>query len=257
MLMCLDVGNTQIHGGIYEGAALKFQFRRNTSVGLSSDELGVFLRSVLRENGVDHNEITDIAICSVVPHMDYSLKSACIKYFTEKVMFVRPGLKTGLRIKYSNPLEVGADRIVNSVAAKNIYPDKNLIVVDFGTATTLDAISKEGDYLGGAILGGAKLMVSALESKTARLPSVEIKKPENACGVTTVESIQSGLYWSTFGGVKELIHQITKEKFRGDPPIVIGTGGMGQLFRESGLFEVYTPELVLKGLYDLHKKNCS
>lgn len=255
MLMCLDVGNTQIHGGIYADGDLKFQFRRNTSTGLSSDELGVFLRSVLRENEVNPEEIKNIAVCSVVPHMDYSLKSACIKYFTERVMFVRPGLKTGLRIKYLNPLEVGADRIVNAVAARNLYPGRNIIIVDFGTATTLDAVTKGGDYLGGAILGGAKLMVSALESQTARLPSVEIKKPSQACGVTTVESIQSGLYWSTFGGVKELIHQISKEKFKNDLPIVIGTGGMGQLFRDSGLFEVYTPELVLKGLYDLHEKN--
>jgi type III pantothenate kinase len=253
--MCLDVGNTQIHGGIYEGDELKFQFRQNTSTGLSSDEIGVFLRAVLRENDIIPENISNIAVCSVVPHMDYSLKSACIKYFTEDVMFVRPGLKTGLRIKYLNPQEVGADRIVNAVAAKNLYPNKNILVVDFGTATTLDAISKNGDYLGGAILGGAKLMVSALESKTARLPSVEIKKPKQACGVTTVESIQSGLYWSTFGGVKELIHQITKEKFSDEPPVVIGTGGLGQLFRDANLFEVYTPDLVLKGLYDLHKKN--
>ncbi len=255
MLMCLDVGNTQIHGGVYFGEELKFQFRQNTSAGLSSDEIGVFLRAVLRENDINPEDISNIAVCSVVPHMDYSLKSASIKYFTEKVMFVRPGLKTGLRIKYLNPLEVGADRIVNAVAAKNLYPDTNILVVDFGTATTLDAVSNKGDYLGGAILGGAKLMVSALESKTARLPSVEIKKPAQACGTTTVESIQSGLYWSTLGGVKELISQISNEKFKDDEFVVIGTGGMGQLFKDANLFEVYTPELVLKGLYDLYQKN--
>lgn len=255
MLMCLDIGNTQIHGGVYDKKELKFQFRKNTSTGLSSDELGVFLRNVLRENSIDPNQIEDIAVCSVVPHMDYSLKNACVKYFTERVMFVKPGLKTGLRIKYLNPLEVGSDRIVNAVAAKNMHSNKNILVVDFGTATTIDAISKNGDYLGGAILGGAKLMVSALESKTARLPSVQIKKPTQACGVTTVESIQSGLYWSTFGGVKELISQITQEKFTDDPPVLIGTGGVGQLFRESGLFEHYVPDLVLKGLFDLYEKN--
>ncbi len=257
MLMCLDVGNTQIHGGVYIREDLKFQFRQNTSTGLSSDEVGVFLRTVLRENNINTEKISAIAVCSVVPHMDYSLKSACIKYFTKKVMFVQPGLKTGLRIKYLNPLEVGADRIVNSVAAKNLYPNKNILIVDFGTATTLDAISKEGDYLGGAILGGAKLMISALENKTARLPSVEIKKPMKVCGTTTVESIQSGLYWSTLGGIKELIKQITLDKFKADAPIVIGTGGVGQLFRDTKLFQVYMPELVLKGLYDLYQKNHS
>lgn len=255
MLMCLDVGNTQIHGGVYQDRELKFQFRKNTSFGLSSDELGVFLRNVLRENHILPELIQDIAICSVVPHMDYSLNNACVKYFTDRLLFVKPGVRTGLRIKYSNPLEVGADRIVNAVAAKKLFPSKNIIVVDFGTATTLDAISKNGDYLGGAILGGAKLMVSALESKTARLPSVEIKKPLQACGQSTVESIQSGLYWSTFGGVKELIKQISAEKFETDSPIVIGTGGLGQLYRESGLFEIYVPELVLNGLLEVYEKN--
>lgn len=255
MLLCLDVGNTQIHGGLYKDKELLFQFRKNTTKDMSSDELGVFFRSVLRENGIDPTQVNDIAVCSVVPHMDYSLKSACLKYFTDKVMFVKPGLKTGLRIKYLNPAEVGADRVVNAVAAKELYPEKNILVVDFGTATTIDAISKEGDYLGGAILGGALLMASALGSQTAKLPSVRILEPEHACGTTTVESIQSGLYWSSFGGVKELLKQITLERFSKDAPIVIGTGGVGQLFKETGLFEVYVPELVLDGLEALYRKN--
>ena len=255
MLLCLDVGNTQIHGGVYEREHLKFQFRKNTSTGLSSDELGVFFRSVLKENGYDHKEISNIAICSVVPHMDYSLNNACSRYFSGSVMMVKPGLKTGLRIKYLNPTEVGADRVVNAVAARHLFPEKNILVVDFGTATTIDAVSKSGDYLGGAILGGAKLMVSALESKTARLPSVEILKPEVACGVTTVGSIQSGLYWSTLGGVRELNQKITEEKFSDELPVVVGTGGVGKLFEGAGLFEHYRPELVLLGLKQLHLKN--
>ena len=171
------------------------------------------------------------------------------------MLLVKAGLKTGLRIKYLNPTEVGADRVVNSIAAKHLYPDQNILIVDFGTATTIDALSKNGDYLGGAILGGAKLMVSALESKTARLPSVEIIKPEKACGVTTAQSIQSGLYWSTLGGVKELNQKITKEQFSSEHPIVIGTGGLGRLFEGSELFDVYKPDLVLIGLREFYRKN--
>jgi len=187
--------------------------------------------------------------------MEYSLNNACLRYFTDDVLSVKTGVKTGLRIKYLNPAEVGSDRVVNAVAARKLFPDQNILVVDFGTATTIDAISKDGDYLGGAILGGAKLMVSALESKTARLPSVEIIKPDRACGVTTAQSIQSGLYWSTLGGVKELNRQITKEQFGGVDPLIIGTGGVGKLFEESQLFDHYIPDLVLYGLKEIYSKN--
>lgn len=255
MLLCLDVGNTQIHGGIFKNDKLKFQFRKNTYAGLSSDELGVFLRSVIRENNIDPQDIHRVAICSVVPHMDYSLNSAAIKYFGSEGLFIKPGVKTGLNIKYANPAEVGADRIVNGVAAKEIFPDRNILIIDFGTAATIDAISKEGDYLGGAILGGPKLMISALESKTARLPSVEILKPQKACGQTTIESIQSGMYWSMLGGVRELCERITQEKFAGDAPVILGTGGVGKLYEGEGLFELYKPELVLEGLRLIYEKN--
>lgn len=255
MLMCLDVGNSQIHGGVYQGEELKFQFRKNTSAGLSSDELGVFLRSVVRENQAEPSDIHKVSICSVVPHMDYSLKNACQRYFCKDVLFVRPGVKTGIRIKYSNPTEVGADRIVTALAAKQTYPDKNLLIVDFGTATTVDAVTKDGDYLGGAILGGAKMMVSALDTNTAKLPSVEIVKPQNSCGQSTVESIQSGLYWSTVGGIKEIIAQISKERFDGEQPLVLATGGLAKLFEGSGLFETYIAELALEGLRIVYHKN--
>ena len=255
MLMCLDVGNTQVHGGIFKGDELLFQFRKNTSSGLSSDELGIFLRGVLRENKVDPKSIEAVSVCSVVPHMDYSLKSAIRRYFTDKMIFVQPGVKSGLRIKYLNPSEVGADRIVTALAAKTLYPDRQLLVVDFGTATTVDAINKEGDYLGGAIFSGAKLMGESLETKTAKLPSVEIVKPEKACGQTTVKSIQSGLYWSTVGAVKELTVKLTDEVFFNEKPLVVATGGMGKVFSEAEIFDHYHPDLVLKGLYDIFQKN--
>ena len=255
MLMCLDVGNTQVHGGIFKSDTLLFQFRKNTSSGLSADELGIFLRGVLRENKVDPKNIEAVSVCSVVPHMDYSLKSAIRRYFTDKMIFVQPGVRSGLRIKYSNPAEVGADRIVTALAAKTLYPGRELLVVDFGTATTVDAINKNGDYLGGAIFSGAKLMGEALETKTAKLPSVEIVQPESVCGQTTVKSIQSGLFWSTVGAVKELTHRLTGEVFEGEKPIVVATGGMGKVFSDSKIFDHYHPDLALKGLYDIFLKN--
>ena len=255
MLMCLDVGNSQIHGGIFKDNELLFQFRKNTSSGVSSDELGIFLRSVLRENITDPKLISAVSICSVVPHMDYSLKSAIKRYFTDHLLFVQPGVKSGLRIKYGNPAEVGADRIVTGLAAQSFYPDRDLLVVDFGTATTVDAISKNGDYLGGSILGGTKLIVSALESKTAKLPSVEIIKPKKACGNSTVTSIQSGIYWSMVGGVKQISEKIAEEVFDGKKPLIVGTGGVGKVFLDAEIFDHYIPDLVLQGLRIVYDKN--
>lgn len=255
MLMCLDVGNSQIHGGIFQNNELLYQFRKNTSTGLSSDEFGIFLRSVLRENKTEPKLIKAVSICSVVPHMDYSLKSAIKRYFTDQLTFVQPGVKSGLRIKYGNPAEVGADRIVTGLAAQNVYPNKDLLVVDFGTATTVDAISKDGDYLGGSILGGAKLVVSALESKTAKLPSVEIIKPRRACGKSTVTSIQSGIYWSMVGGVKQISEKIAEEVFNGEKPLIVGTGGVGKVFIDAEIFDHYLPDLVLQGLRLVYEKN--
>ena len=255
MLMCLDVGNTQVHGGLFKSNNLLFQFRKNTSSGLSSDELGIFLRGVLRENKVDPKSIEAVSVCSVVPHMDYSLKSAIRRYFTSKMIFVQPGIRSGLRIRYANPTEIGADRIVTALAAKTLYPERELLVVDFGTATTVDAINKEGDYLGGAIFSGAKLMGEALETKTAKLPSVEIIQPDKACGQTTVKSIQSGLFWSTVGAVKEITQRLTEEVFPNKKPLIVATGGMGKVFSKSDIFDHYHPDLVLKGLYDIYQKN--
>jgi len=257
MLLCLDVGNTQIHGGIFNNNELKFQFRKSSHIGMSSDEIGIFLRNVLRENKIEPSLISEVAICSVVPHVDYSLKNACIKYFSNKVLFVKPGIKTGLKIRYLNPAEVGADRIANAVGARTAFPGRDLMIIDFGTATTIDIVTKEGDYLGGAIMAGAKLMVSALESKTARLPSIELVKPLSSCGQTTAESMQSGIYWSIYGGLKELVLQIQNERFANsdEKALVIGTGGLARLFEDAELFEVQIPELVLQGLRILNDKN--
>ena len=248
MILALDVGNSQVYGGVFEGNQMLLSFRRNSKQGSSSDEVGIFLRTVLRENGIDPSRIEKIALCSVVPDVVYSLRGACRKYFDLEPFILQAGVRSGLKIKYRNPLEVGADRIANAIAGAHLYPEKDLIIVDLGTATTFDAITQEKEYLGGAIIAGLRLCMEALEAKTAKLPSVEIVAPADSLGRSTVESIQSGLYYGHVGQVRELTDRLTKECFGKRRPIIIGTGGFASLFERERIFDVILPDLVLKGL---------
>lgn len=248
MILCLDVGNTQIYGGLFDKDKMVLSFRKNSKSGASSDETGIFLRSAIRENGYDPSKIHQIAICSVVPEVIYSLRGACMKYFNLNPFILQAGVKTGLKIKYRNPLEVGSDRIANSIAASHLYPNKNIIIVDLGTATTFCAVTGEKEYLGGSIVAGLRLCMEALESKTAKLPSVEIIAMHEALGRSTIESIQSGLYFSHLGAMKEIIDRMTKECFQNERPIIIGTGGFSSLFEKEKVFDVVIPDLVLKGM---------
>lgn len=247
MILSLDVGNTQIYGGVFEGEKMLLSFRRNSKQGSSSDEVGVFLRMVLRENNIEPKRIKQIVLCSVVPEVIFSLKGACQKYFNITPFILQAGVKTGLRIRYRNPLEVGADRIANSIAATNLYPNHNLVIVDLGTATTFCAVTKTRDYLGGSIIAGLKLSMESLEAKTAKLPSVEIVAMNEVLGQSTVESLQSGLYYGHLGAMREIIHRMTKECFNDEKPIVIGTGGFSSLFENEKVFDYIAPDLVLKG----------
>ena len=255
MLLCLDVGNSQIHCGVFDGDELSLQFRRTSTVRSSSDELGVFLRGALRENGILPEQITGIAVCCVVPDMLYSLRSCCQKYFTIDPLIMRPGIKTGLRIRYKDPKEVGADRIADAMGALKLYPDRNLIVVDFGTATTVCAVSKDREFLGGNIIPGVRLAMEALDEKTAQLPSVEIVPVQTSIGRTTVESIQSGLFWSNVGMVKELVSRMSAEAFSDDAPVVIATGGFAHLFDSAELFDDVVSDLILIGLQEAVRLN--
>ncbi|MEK2689124.1 type III pantothenate kinase [Bdellovibrio sp. GT3] len=248
MILCLDVGNTQIFAGLFDKDKMVLSFRKNSKSGASSDETGIFLRTAIRENGFDPALVKQIAICSVVPEVIYSLRGACMKYFNINPFILQAGVKTGLRVKYRNPSEVGADRIANSVAGAHLYPNKNLIIVDLGTATTFCAVSKEKDYLGGSIVAGLRLCMEALESKTAKLPSVEIVSMHEALGRTTIESIQSGLYYGHLGTMKEIIARVTRECFPDEQPFVIGTGGFSSLFEKEKVFDAIIPDLVLKGM---------
>ncbi len=248
MIMCLDVGNSQIYGGIFADDQILFQFRRNSLGGSSSDEYGLFLRGVLRENGFDPQKVEKIALCTVVPQVVHSLKNCCLKYFEKSPFVLQAGVKTGLKINYRNPLEVGADRIANSIAATHLYPNQNLIVIDLGTATTFCVITASRQYLGGCIMAGLKISMEALENRTSKLPSVELVQPKQVLGRSTVESIQSGLYYGHVGAIQKIVHKLREEALDGAPTQVIGTGGLSSLFENESVFDVIIPDLVLIGL---------
>jgi len=248
MLLCLDVGNSQIFGGIYQQDLLKLHFRHDSKQSFTSDQLGIFLRAVLKENDIAPDLIQAIVICSVVPNLDYSVRAACVKYFKKDPLFITHQSQLGLNIQYQNPKEVGADRLATAVAAKAHYPDQNLIVVDLGTATTFDVISRDNDYLGGVILPGIRLSMEALQSKTAKLSSVEIIKPEKIIGRATMESLQSGLFYGQIGMIRELSKKVAEEAFKNESVQLIGTGGFAHLFEAENIFNEIIPHLVLEGL---------
>ncbi len=248
MLLCLDIGNSQLFGGVYDGEDLKTTFRRTSSIRGSSDEFATFFRAVLGENGICPEEIDMAGICSVVPDVVHSLRNCFRKYFRFEPFLLQPGAKTGLKVRYRNPLEVGADKIANAIGGLTRFPGRNLLIVDFGTATTLCAVSREKEYLGGIITPGIHTSMAALESKTARLPAVEIIRPAEILGRSTVESIQSGLYYGTLATVRSLAAMVTEAHFAHDKPFVLGTGGFGRLFEKEQLFDAFLPDLPLIGL---------
>jgi type III pantothenate kinase len=248
MLLALDVGNSQIFGGLFRDGALAVRFRKPTGHATSSDELGLFLRAVLRENGHDPRGVTGIALCSVVPELAHSLRSCCRKYFALDPFILQAGAKTGLSIRYRNAMELGSDRIANAIAATHLHPDRNVIVVDLGTATTYDVIAAGRIFLGGIILPGVRISMEALETQTARLPSVEIVRAAELIGRSTVEGIQSGLYFGNLAMLRELTRDIKQRAFHGDEAVVVGTGGFSHLFQRDQVFDVVEPDLILLGL---------
>ncbi len=255
MILCLDIGNTQLYAGLYKDEKVIFRFRKVLDKGISSDEIGIFLKSAIRENGYNPEDIEHIAYCSVVPDVNHSIENSCRHYFNIEPFSLKPGAKTGLKIKYTNPGEVGADRIANAIGAYTLFPDKDIIIADFGTATTFDILTSQREYLGGAIVPGMKIAMQALEERTAKLPKVEIIKPTRSCGRSTVESIQSGLFYGNLGIIKEITKTITRENFKSEKPIIIGTGGFSGLFRDSGVFDKIIPDLVLDGIYKAQELN--
>lgn len=255
MILCLDVGNSQILGGLFQDEKIVHRFRKSSKFGNTSDEMGLFLKNVIREQGYDPNQIKAVAYCSVVPELNYSLTNAIKKYFDCEPFVLGPGVKSGLKIKYKNPVEVGADRIANSIAAVNQWPQKNLIIADLGTATTLCVVSQNKEYLGGVIFAGIRLCMEALESKTAKLPTVEILQPTEALGRSTVESIQSGLFYGHYHMLSGVVESLKKQCFADEEVVVVGTGGFSRMFEKTNLFQKMDSDLVLKGVYQALKMN--
>jgi len=253
MLLAFDVGNTTIAIGLFRGKKLVKSWKIKTDNDTTADEYGAVLLDLIEIAGLEAGKVTGAIISSVVPPLTPVIEEVCRTYFATTASVVGPGLKTGMPILYENPLEVGADRITASVAAFEKYGGP-LIVLDFGTATTFDAVSAKGEYLGGAIAPGIRISAEALYLKTARLPRIEIRKPKRAIGRTTVSSMQSGLYFGYIGLVTKTIEEIRKEL--GKDARVIATGGFGgQIASELTEIQAYEPDLVLEGLRIIHERN--
>lgn len=255
MLLCLDTGNTQIHGGVFDGEELLCQFRKSTHPLGSTDELGVFFSTVLSAQDIDPARITAVSMCSVVPAALHSLRGVGEKYFGVEPFVLQAGVKTGLKVRYRNPHEVGSDRIATAIAAAHRFPAQDFIVVDCGTATTFDVVKADGDYLGGVILPGVGISAETLASHTAKLPRVEIIRPLGVLGRSTTESIQSGLFHGHVGAIRHLLRELIKENLSGGSPRIIGTGGFARMFEEAGIFDEIVPDLVLRGLKRAYEMN--
>ena len=253
MLLAFDVGNTTIAVGVFRGRKLVRSWKVRTDAGKTADEYGAVLINLMQVAGVPPAKIDAAVVSSVVPPLTPVIEETCRAYFGAEARVVGPGLKTGMPILYENPLEVGADRITAAVAAFEKYGGP-LIVLDFGTATTFDAVSAKGEYLGGAIAPGIQIAAEALTLKTARLPRIEVRKPKKAIGRTTVASMQSGLYFGYIGLVTTIVEEVRKEL--GREARVVATGGFGsQVAAELPLIEAYEPDLVLEGLRIIHERN--
>ncbi len=253
MLLVVDIGNTNTVIGVYQGDRLLANWRLATDRLKTTDEYGILLKNMFQESELKASAVTASIVSSVVPPVTGLFTGMIEKYFGVRSLEVGPGIKTGLTIKYENPREVGADRVVNAVAAIKLY-GAPLIVVDFGTATTFCAIAPQGDYLGGAIAPGLGITSEALFIRTAKLPRVEIIRPRTIIGRNTVNSIQSGLYFGYIGLVESLITRI-KAEMNCDPK-VIATGGLAELIAgDTKMIDQINPYLTLEGLRFIHEMN--
>jgi type III pantothenate kinase len=253
MLLAVDIGNTNIALGIFDGKKLPHHWKIRSEREKTSDEYEIVLINLLSLVHLEVEDIKSVIISSVVPPLTPVFQDLSQELLGVRPLVIGPGLKTGMPILYENPQEVGADRVVASVAAFEKYGGP-VIVVDFGTATTFDAVSVQGEYLGGAIAPGIQIAAEALYLKTAKLPRIEIKKPRQAIGRTTVTSMQSGLYFGYIGLVSNIINEISKELEGGTN--VVATGSFAsQIHSDLGQIAHLEPFLVLEGLRIIHERN--
>ena len=253
MLLAIDIGNTNIILGMFEDKELRATWRIATGIHRMADEYAVILLSLLRQQGLDAPDVTEVALCSVVPPLTAVFEELCQQYCHVSPLVVRAGVKTGVRIRMDNPAEVGADRIVDAAAAHHLYGGP-VIIVDFGTATTFDTVSREGDYLGGAIAPGLSTAAESLYIQAAMLPRVELTRPERAIGTNTIAAMQSGLVFGYVGLIEGIIARIQQEL--GEKAKVVATGGYAELIaKETSVIDVVNTDLTLIGLRLIYLMN--
>jgi type III pantothenate kinase len=253
MLLAIDVGNTNVTLGVYDGAHLRATWRFATDVDRLPDEYGVLILSLLQHDGLTSADVTEAVMASVVPDLDPVFQRICNRFFGVSALDVTAGVRTGLRILYDTPRDVGADRVADAVAAITLYGPP-LIVVDLGTATVFDAINKEGDYLGGALAPGLGIASEALFRRAARLYRVELVRPPSPIGRNTVNAMQSGILFGYVGLVEGIVGRM-KEELGGEAK-VIGTGGWAEIIRrETDVIDIVNPDLTLEGLRIIHELN--
>lgn len=253
MICVIDVGNTNIALGLYDKETLLYHWRISTDRRKTEDEYGMIIKSLMENNNVPAQSVEGIIISSVVPSMMFVFEHMCKKYFNLSPMVIGPGIKTGLNIRYDSPRDVGADRIVNAVAALHQY-NGPLVIVDFGTATTFCYIDSSNQYAGGAIAPGLTISTEALYNHASKLPRVEISKPESVVGKNTVHAMQSGIYYGFVGQVDGIVSRMIDQADQ--TPFVIATGGLAKLIsKDSKTINKADPFLTLKGLKVIYEKN--
>lgn len=253
LILVLDVGNTNIVLGVYHRDQLKYHWRMQTNRHKTEDEYGMGIKMLFQHEGIQFKDIQGVIISSVVPPLMFTLEKMCEKYFHVNPKIVGPGIKTGLNIKYDNPREVGADRIVNAVAGIHEYGSP-LIIVDFGTATTFCYINEKSEYMGGVIAPGIGISTEALYNRAAKLPRIEITHVDEIIGKNTVAAMQAGILFGFVGQVESIVQRIMNTCQT--KPTVIATGGLANLIAmETEMIDIVDPDLTLKGLQLIYKRN--
>ena len=254
MIFAMDIGNTNIKAAVFDGDRLLKKWRCATNLTMTSDQYGILMADLFRYHELNIREIEGIMISSVVPTINYTIEHMCRDYFGKEPRLLVPGMKTGLNIRYENPRELGSDRIANAVAVATLYGGPS-IFIDFGTATTYGVVSERGEFLGGAIAPGLRMMNAALASGTAKLPSIELVFPPRVIGRTTVTNIQAGILYGYMGSVEKIVNEMKREL--GCPQArVIATGGMAHLVKaNSSVIDEIDPNLTLNGLRLIYEKN--
>jgi len=253
MLLAIDIGNTNIALGIFEGETLRATWNVATDIDKTADEYAVLLLNLLPREGLNLSDIDHVSIACVVPPLLTIFEELSQRYFKISPLIVGPGVKTGVRICTDNPREVGADRVANAAAAHHLYSGP-MILIDFGTATTLDVLSKEGDYLGGAIAPGILISAEALFERASKLPRVELVPPEHAIGKNTVTTMQSGIIFGYVGLIESLVNRMNHEL--GQEAYIVATGGLAEIIaRQTKVVNTVNMHLTLIGLRLIHELN--